>query len=231
MEVPADDLTCGDVLRHVHAEEKDDSGPGGRLSYVSLAGGFGTISIGQIWAASGNHYGAAIYPAAASYEGSYGGSSGRQGNTVSYASSAGDVSFQIDKVTGTGEKVDFGASANLGPVGISYGYWKNKNDDASFSGVAVSAGASGVNMAVGLGSQDDPTTGKSTDTSNITIGGALGDSGVSYGVQVINSDTDADDTNYVFLKNSLGTGASLILEHVDNKADDAITYLGLRVDF
>ena len=51
-------------------------GAGGRLSYVNLAGGFGTIQIGQMWAASGNHYGAAIYPSAATFEGSYGGSSG-----------------------------------------------------------------------------------------------------------------------------------------------------------
>ena len=231
-DIPLETVIDEDVAAGAADNRKTVSagGVGGRLSYVNLAGGFGTIQIGQMWAASGNHYGAAIYPSAATFEGSYGGSSGRQGNTISYSSSAGDVSFQIDKVTGTGEKIDFGASAALGPVGIGYGYWKNKNDDASFSGVAVSAGAAGVTLVVGLGSEDSDT-GESTDTSSISINGALGDSGVSYGVQVLNSDVDTEDTNYVFLKNSLGTGASLILEHVDPKEDDAITYLGLKVDF
>ena len=205
-------------------------GPGGRLSYVSLSGGFGTITAGQIWAASGNHYGAAIYPAAASYEGSYGGSSGRQGNTVSYSSSAGDVSFQIDKVTGAGEKLDFGATASLGPVGVGFGYWSNANDDASFTGVALSAGAGGVDLTIGLGSEKDDM-GVSSDTNDITIGGTLGDTGVSYGVQVLNSDDDANDKNFLFLKNNLGAGASLIFEHVDPNVGDSTTMLGLRVDF
>ena len=29
-----------------------NGGPGGRLSYISLSGGFGTVTIGQIWSAS-----------------------------------------------------------------------------------------------------------------------------------------------------------------------------------
>ena len=169
------------------------------MSYVSLSGGFGTVKIGQIWAASGNHYGAAIYPAAASYEGSYGGSSGRQGNTASYSSSAGDVSFQIDKVTGAAEKLDFGASANLGPVGVGFGYWSNANDDASFTGVAISAGAAGVDLTIGLGSEKDDM-GVSSSTNNITVGGTLGDSGLSYGLQVLNADADAGDKNFLFRK-------------------------------
>ena len=219
-------VTCATVF----AKNKNDGGPGGRLSQISLSGGFGTVTIGHIWAASGNHYGAAIYPAAASYEGSYGGSSGRQGNTVSYSSSAGDVSFQIDKVTGDKEKIDFGASANLGPVGVGFGYWSNANDDASFTGVAISAGAAGVDLTIGLGSEKD-VMGVSSDTNNITVGGTLGDTGVSYGVQVLNADDDAEDKNFLFLKNSLGTGASLIFEHVDPSVGDSTTMLGLRVDF
>ena len=232
-EVASSRTTHGHDVVAAGAETKaieDDGGPGGRLSYVSLSGGFGTVSLGQIWAASGNHYGAAIYPAAATYNGSYGGSSGRQGNTVSYSSSAGDVSFQIDKVTGDNEKLDFGASANLGPVGVGFGYWSNANDDASFTGVAISAGTAGVDLTIGLGNEKNDM-GVSSGTNNITIGGALGDTGVSYGVQVLNADDDADDTNYLFLKNSLGTGASLIFEHVDPSTGDSTTTLALRVDF
>ena len=57
--------------------------------------------------------------------GSFGGASYRNPNSISYASSAGDVSFQIDKVTGDNERIEFGASATLGPVGVGLGYWSN----------------------------------------------------------------------------------------------------------
>ena len=140
------------ATNHRHAEVDADwnGGPGGRLSYVSLSGGFGTISLGQIWSASANHYGFAVDP---SYvNGIFGGANYRNRNSVSYSSSAGDVSFQIDKVTGAAEKLEIGASANLGPVGIGLANRSNANDDGGFTGLAVSAGAAGVNLTVGLGS-------------------------------------------------------------------------------
>ena len=107
-----------------------DGSAGGRLSNVSLSGGFGTITLGQIWSASGNHYGGAIDPSHGSTV-QAGGAGYRNGNSISYSSSAGDVSFQIDKVTGDKEKVEFGATADLGPVGVGLGYWNNgvANDD------------------------------------------------------------------------------------------------------
>ena len=42
--------------------KKVSTSPGGRLSYVSLSGGFGTVTVGQIWSASGVHYGFAVDP-------------------------------------------------------------------------------------------------------------------------------------------------------------------------
>ena len=112
--------------------------------------------------------------------GQFGGASYRPGNSVSYSSSAGDVSFQIDKVTGDGEKIEFGATANLGPVGVGLGYWDNANNEGSFTGVALSAGAAGVNLTIGLGSTDnariimgeDVVMGKA-DTSILHVGGSL----------------------------------------------------------
>ena len=76
--------------------------PGGRLSQIGLSGGFGTVSLGQIWSASAVHYGFKVDPSY--YNGVFGGASYRQGNSVSYSSSAGDVTFQIDKVTGDWRK-------------------------------------------------------------------------------------------------------------------------------
>jgi predicted porin len=205
------------------------SGDNGRLSNISLSGGFGTVSLGQIWSASAIHYGFAVDPSY--YNGVFGGASYRQGNSVSYSSSAGDVSFQIDKVTGDGEKVEVGASAAFGPIGVGVGYSRSNVDESSFTGVAISAGAAGVNLTIGLGSSDS-ATGAESDTSILHVGGSLGDTGVSYALQVANSDGDGSDQNLIVLTNSLGSGASLIFEHLDPGGDgDSSSLLGLKVDF
>ena len=240
-EVTEDDASAGGVCGYLFDNDAD-SDAGGRISSISLSGGFGTVSLGQIWSASANHYGFAVDPTIVG--GSFGGASYRPGNTVSYSSSAGDVSFQIDKVTGDGEKIEFGASANLGPVGVGLGYWDNADDEKSFTGVAISAGAAGVNLTIGLGSSDNVLTEKgmgSASTSILNIGGSLGDSGVSYAVQVVNSDelyaTGANkgkdkSQNSVLLTNSLGSGASIFFEHLDPAGDlKSSSAIGLKVDF
>ena len=86
----------------------------------------------------------------------------------------GDVGFQIDKVTGDNERIEFGATAALGPIGVGLGYWSNADDDASFTGVALSTGAAGVNLTVGLGSEDS-ATGVDSDTSILRLDGSVGD--------------------------------------------------------
>ena len=196
------------------AKKVSAGGPGGRLSYVSLSGGFGTVTLGQIWSASAIHYGFAVDPSY--WNGVFGGANYRNGNSVSYSSSAGDVSFQIDKVTGAKEKVELGASASFGPVGVGLGYWSSDVNESSFTGVALSTGAAGVSLTIGLGSSDSKT-GVSSDTSVLNVGGSLGDSGFSYALQVANSDADdnAGDQNLIVVTNSLGSGASLIFEYLD----------------
>ena len=231
--VEADDT---DPSHHSHAAvaataaTDDNGGPGGRLSYISLSGGFGTVSLGQIWSASAIHYGFKVDPSY--YNGVFGGASYRQGNSVSYSSSAGDVTFQIDKVTGDKEKVELGASASFGPVGVGLGYWSSDADDSSFTGVALTTGAAGVSLTIGLGSSDDGA-GVSSDTSILHVNGSLGDSGFSYGLQVANSDADdhAGDQNLIVVTNSLGSGASLIFEYLDPGAGDNSSLIGLKVDF
>ena len=205
------------------------SGEAGRLSNISIAGGFGTVSLGQIWSASAIHYGFAVDP---SYvNGVFGGANYRNGNSVSYSSSAGDVNFQIDKVTGDGEKVEVGASAAFGPIGVGVGYWRSNADESSFTGVALSTGAAGVNLTIGLGSSND-AAGAESDTTVLHVGGSLGDTGVSYALQVADSDGDGSDQNLVVLTSSLGSGASLIFEHLDPGGDgDSASLLGLKVDF
>ena len=219
----ATDAIAGAAGTAATAATDADGGPGGRLSYVSLSGGFGTVTMGQIWSASAIHYGFKVDP---SYvNGVFGGANYRNANSISYSSSAGDVSFQIDKVTGDNAKLELGASASLGPVGVGLGYWSNDDDDSSFTGVAVSAGAAGVNLTIGLGSVDD------SDQSILHVNGSVGDSGLSYALQIANGDTDANDQNLLVVTNSLGSGASLIFEHVSPGEGDASSLLGLKVDF
>ena len=254
--VDDDDTTPGDAVdtpamgtftSHSHAATAANGGPGGRLSYVNLAGGFGTVSVGQNWSASALHYGFAVD--GSHLYGSFGGATGRNGNTISYASSAGDVAFQIDKVTGTKEKLEIGVTAALGPVGVGFGYWKSGadvtdvgkltgvTDGASFTGVAIAAGAGGVNLSVGLGSESKVKNVDGEvidrDTSIIKVSGSLGDSGVSYVVQVANSSDANNDQNTISLTNDLGGGASIIFEHWDPDpgVGDALSFLGLKVDF
>ena len=225
---------CGNLF-----DNDADSDPGGRHSNIALSGGFGTVTLGQNWSASALHYGFAVDGSI--LNGSFGGASGRNGSTISYASSAGDVSFQIDKTTGK-ERIEFGASAALGPVGIGFGYWKsgagNESavpDGASFTGIAISAGAGTVDLTIGLGSESGVLNKAKEvidrETSIIKAGGSLGDSGVSYVVQVANSDDPNKDQNTVSVTNNLGGGASLIFEHWDPGVGDASTFLGLKVDF
>ena len=226
------DTTSATTAGHRH-----DGTGGGRLSQISLSGGFGSVTLGQIWSASAIHYGFAVDP---SYVNGVfggvdyvGGANYRNANSVSYSSSVGDVSFQIDKVTGDAEKIEFGASATLGPVGVGLGSWSNADDDAGFTGVAVSAGAAGVNLTVGLGSSklDDGTK---TKTNILHVGGSVGDTGLSYALQVANSDADAGDgdQNLLVVTNSLGSGASLIFEHTSFGDDtESKSLIGLKVDF
>ena len=64
------------------------------------------------------------------------------------------MSFQIDKVTGDNERIEFGASAGLGPVGVGARFTGvTQTTKQAFTGVALSTGAAGVNLTVGLGSE------------------------------------------------------------------------------
>lgn len=71
---------------------------GGRLSYVGLSGGFGTVTVGQIWSASYNSFGAVTDNSWfwGNSETSY-----RIGNAVSYAVSNDLMSLQVDAVYGS----------------------------------------------------------------------------------------------------------------------------------
>ena len=110
------------MYRFEHKISTTDGGqPGGRLAYAGLSGGFGSISVGQIWNAAYNHAGAITDK---SYYFGDSTTGYRHGNALSYAFSSGPVSFQMDLIsdgsmdTGQGiDKTEFGVTVAMGEVG------------------------------------------------------------------------------------------------------------------
>ena len=96
-------------------------GKKGRLGFVGLSGGFGTVSLGTVWSASFNGTGA-ITDNSLLWGNSHTGYI--VDSALSYAHSVGDVSFQVDAVmdpaTDSGNAIDqahFGLSFSLGDIG------------------------------------------------------------------------------------------------------------------
>ena len=78
---------------------EDATQPGGRLAYVGLSGGFGTLTLGQIWSATYNSFGAITDNSTflGDSETSY-----RNGSSVSYAVSVENISIQVDAIMNNG---------------------------------------------------------------------------------------------------------------------------------
>ena len=122
-----------------------------------------------------------------------------------------------------------------------------QNPKQSFTGFAISTNLAGMNLALGVGSMDtgmDSNNMGDVDESRddhtiVALSGSIADSGVSYGIQMIDRDMGGTDampedlsTTIVALTSDLGGGASLRFEHVAAKGDAAdTTILALRVDF
>ena len=182
---------------------------GGRLSYVGLSGGFGTVTVGQIWGAAYNHFGG-IVDQALNY-GSPGTTGYRFGNVVSYSVSVGNVSLQADAIMDqakgkTGDGFNFGATLGglmeTGSVAIAHRKHvdilaADEDDDDFESGTAGQsstyiAGNYGIgDMTIFLGYSDDKTevddttndahiAGIKAKTTFAGVHGGVGDTGVNY---------------------------------------------------
>ncbi len=122
------------VYRFEHKFSTEDAGQaGGRLAYVGLSGGFGSLTLGQIWSASYNHAGV-IRDIGNYYSGPD--TSLRIGNALSYAYSNDAFSVQFDAIMDggkdTGKPIDqweLGATVNIGDIGrVAFAHVKK--DDA-----------------------------------------------------------------------------------------------------
>ncbi len=93
---------------------------GGRLAYVGLSGGFGTVTAGQIWSASYNSAGAVTDN---SWFWGDSQTTYRHGQAVSYAFANDLMSLQADMIYGGADepedlqKAEFGLSVNIGDMG------------------------------------------------------------------------------------------------------------------
>ena len=88
------------VYRFEHRISTANAGQsGGRLAYVGLSGGFGTLTIGQIWSASYNSFGAITDN---SYFFGDAETSYRNGHSVSYAVTVENISIQADVIMNQG---------------------------------------------------------------------------------------------------------------------------------
>ena len=147
----------------------DASQPGGRLAYAGLSGGFGSLTLGQIWNAAFNHVGA-ITDNSRHYGDAHMGY--RHGNALSYAMSAGAVSLQLDaimdgaKETGDAvDKLEFGMSVDLGDIGkVGLAYVDTKDVHTMTDPVVV------IPEAILRGEAPSYTLGGSAPTYSLTRG-------------------------------------------------------------
>ena len=206
------------VYQYEQGINATNAAQGGRLSYIGLSGGFGTLTIGQIWNATYNHFGGIVDQPL--WYGKTGSDTGlREGSAVSYAVSVGNVSLQADAImdqsTGkTGDGFNFGATLGglmeTGSLAIAH----KKNPDGatttkSSTYVAANYGIGDMTVFAGYhqieegdssctaASLNTPGEGScSTDDNSkiITAGvhGGVGDTGVSYVFAMRNEKVDSD---------------------------------------
>ena len=182
---------------------------GGRLSYVGLSGGFGTVTVGKVWGAAYNHFGGIVDQAL--WYGKTGETGDRFADAVSYSVSVGNVSLQADAIMDqakgkTGDGFNFGATLGglmeTGSVAIAHRKHvdilaADEDDDDFESGTAGQsstyiAGNYGIgDMTIFLGYSDDKTevddttndahiAGIKAKTTFAGVHGGVGDTGVNY---------------------------------------------------
>ncbi len=121
------------VYNFEHEISTADAGQAkGRLAYVGLSGGFGSLTLGQIWSASYNHTG--VIRDISNWHSAHE-SSGRVGSALSYAYTGDAFSVQFDAIMAggkdTGKAVDqweLGATVNIGDIGkVAFAHVKKED--------------------------------------------------------------------------------------------------------
>ena len=177
---------------------------GGRLSFVGLSGGFGTLTLGQVWNAAYNSVGAITDNAYAFGDSETG---YRHGHAVSYAVSVENISIQVDSIMNKDggatadknvDKLELGVSMGLGESGkIAFAHISHdKPVDVKKSSNLIAGEYTIGAMTAYLGFAQHKLTDKSGDaelagdvthiasqtdkTTFAGVRGGVGDTGVSY---------------------------------------------------
>ncbi len=126
------------VYNFEHEISTADAGQAkGRLAYVGLSGGFGALTLGQVWSASYNHTG--VIRDISNWHSAHE-SSGRVGSALSYAYTGDAFSVQFDAIMAggkdTGKAVDqweLGATVNIGDIGkVAFAHVRKENVPGEF---------------------------------------------------------------------------------------------------
>ncbi len=248
------------------ATQGDDKG---RLSYVGLSGGFGTVAMGKVNNAAGNHFGAIVDNSTAYGDSEVGGT--RSANVISYSVGIGSVSLQAD-VTGNngggtttaaggddkdidssqfGLTLQLGENAKIGLTHVNFDVDEEADESKKMSAVAGEYTVGGMTLYLGYGQtkkeniDDVEFNGEKANVKDAKLKtaffgarGGLGDTGVSFLLQVRNKkisgdrftnpaktetaeiDIDKHSPWILGLSRSLGGGASVSLEHGNPDVDD-----------
>ncbi len=176
------------VYRFEHKFSTADAGQaGGRLAFVGLDGGFGKVTLGQIWSASYNHAGV-IRDFPNWY--TSGDTTGRIGNALSYAFSADAFSVQVDAIMDGGkdtgkaiDQLEFGMTVNLGDIGkIALAHTKMEDSMMSM----------GMQYVDDKGTADDKTDDVSYDVHQIKV--EVGDDSAFYDSATGNMKDESDSS-------------------------------------
>ncbi len=208
------------VYRFEHKISTQDAGQaGGRLAYVGLSGGFGSVTAGQIWNAAYNSFGAVTDN---SYFYGDAQTGYRHGNAVSYAFSNDLMALQFDVIYGgTAEpedlqKTEFGLSVNVGEIGkVAIAHTDDKFSED------LTQGSSNTALDDGDTSWRTKTTSVAAEVSVSNLTAYVGTQSASYDCTGVYAGTGTAAAGYTGACNPTDTAAH-------RKAKAKTTFFGIR---
>ena len=207
----------------------------GRLSYVGLTTGLGTLNLGHMWSSVANHVGFTLDQS--NYLGDDMLAASRVSNMLSFSSTSGPVSVTLEGTLEGGSNTVgrgmLGVTYATEPVTVRLALDNNRDAGAADeSGLAVTATIAGFDMR--LGYTRSTLAGAETKGIHWGTSGDLSDSGLSYNFQIRSvEDADGESTlpYMIGIGKDLGGGASVSMEHANNDdGGDASTVIVVKVD-
>ena len=210
-------------------------GDPGRLSYVGLTTGLGTLNLGHMWSSVANHVGFTLDQS--NYLGDDMLKASRVSNMLSFSSTSGPVSVTLEGTLEGGSNTVgrgmLGVTYATEPVTVRLALDNNRvATEPDESGLAVTATIAGFDMRLGY----TRSTLGGAEVKGIHWGtsGDLSDSGLSYNFQIRSVEDAFGESTLPYMigiGKDLGGGASVSMEHANNDdGGDASTVIVVKVD-